>query len=567
MSKLPKVSVIVLAGLAMAQLIGPVGVADLVLRGAFAEESAEPIPAELARRLSPGGFRDVTWSDPFPGKWKTVDVTTRGIKPGEGDVTGKLRELLNGLREPTIVYFPPGTYRFTGITMREGNFIIKGAGPDQTIFRPPQDGKFFELLGKGGWYEWNDRGKPFLPRQVTADVPAGATVVPIAGPAGLAVDDTVIVVENLDRWSYPAAKRGRGGIFVIAKVEPDQITLNLPLTLGLEKVGPDEKNAFVAKIDPVQNVGFEGFSVVMPEQRGRKGPILHIKRSRNVYVRNVETFNPYGHHVMVAYSHRVVVEGCLFDEAKEKGGGGYGYGVNLRDLTTLCKIENCVLKDLRHFLATEVGANYGIYAYNYSIDRLRDLGNSPNASKEKFRNQKWLRTKAMNGVTTGFVTADTVAHGNFPHHILLEGNVFYNACVDVSHNINGPHFLFRNKALGQPKYYGWWQESCGITIMGENDDQVVVGNVLANDSKILLHKHRAPRLPENTLIAGNVVKGETDWGPMPADTKLPRSLYLKEKPSFWPEDLAWPPFGPDVPESGQNKLPAQLRYEARTASH
>jgi len=270
-SKLPKVSVIVLAGLAMAYFIGSDGVIDLGLCGVSAEESPEPVPAELARRLPPGGFRDVTWNDPFPGKWQTVDVATRGIEPGEPDVTAKLRELLHGLREPTIIYFPSGTYRFTGITMRTGN-------------------------------------------------------------------------------------------------------------------------------------------------------------------------------------------------------------------------------------------------------------------------------------------------------------VFYNACVDVSHNINGPHFLingphflFRNKALGQPKYYGWWQESCGITIMGENDGQIVVGNVLANDSKIFLHKHSAPRLPEDTLIVGNVVKGETDWGPMPADTKLPRSLYLTEKPSFWPEDLAWPPFGPDVPESGQSKLPAQLRYEARTA--
>ncbi|MGD0090993.1 MAG: hypothetical protein ABSE73_13830, partial [Planctomycetota bacterium] len=313
------------------------------------------------------------------------------------------------------------------------------------------------------------------------------------------------------------------------------------------------------------NVGFEGFRVVMPdaipEKAFRQGRIFHLKRARNVYLRNIETSNPYKHHVEVAYSHQVVIEGCFFDEAKEKGPGGYGYGVNLRDLSTLCKVENCVLKDLRHFLATETGASYCIYAYNFSVDRLRDFMHSPEAPKDRV-NEAWINQKSQNGITSGFITADVVAHGNFPHHVLLEGNVFYNGCVDISHTTNGPHFFFRNKPLGQPKNYAYWQEGCGIAIMGENDNQVIVGNYLANDSEILLQKHDAPRGPRNVLIAGNVVQGKTDWGPLPVDTKLPPSLYLKEKPAFWPKDLAWPAYGPDVEASPRNEIPAQVRFEA-----
>jgi hypothetical protein len=44
--------------------------------------------------------------------------------------------------------------------------------------------------------------------------------------------------------------------------------------------------------------------------------------------------------------------------------------------------------------------------------------------------------------------------------------------------------------------------------------------------------------------------------------KLPKSLYLAEKPA-WFGDLAWPAFGPDV-DFEKNKIPAQVRFEEMT---
>jgi hypothetical protein len=519
------------------------------------------LPGEsLESRLPPGGFRDVVWQDPFPGKWQTIDVTQKGIAPGAEDVTTRLQALVDGLTEPTILSFPPGTYRFGKITITKGNLIIKGAGPKETVFHPLQDGTLFCWWGAGGRYEYAKLGPEYQPRQVTADVPAGAVVVPVANTKDLQPGDMVLVEANLDKWSYSAAQRGLGGVFLIAKVENDRITLDLPLALGLSQVQPDKKNAIVAKLNPVRNVGLEDVRIAMPEEAGSKSTTLFLKRACNAFIRNVESYNPSRHHVEICYSRQVVVEGCLFDEAKEKGGGGYGYGVNLRDLSTLCKVENNIFRDLRHTLSTEVGASYCIYAYNLNVDRLRDLSRSPDAPP-KFRDQNWLANRQLNGITSGFVTAEVVAHGNYPHNVLLEGNVFYIACVDRSHTTNGPHFIFRNGALGQPKLYGWWQEGCGIVVMGENDNQVIVGNYLFNDSVVLLQKHQDTRTSENTLIAGNVVKGQVDWGPLPADTKLPRSLYLKDRPAFWPQDLAWPAFGPDVADPASARIPAQLRYE------
>jgi hypothetical protein len=527
--------------------------AILPLSGAHAADSLEG-------RLPPGGFRDVAWEDPCPGQWQVVDVRQKGITPDAGDVTAKLQALIDGLRVPTVLSFAPGTYCFGNIRIEKSNVILRGAGPRQSIVAPPKDGAVFTWWGSGGHYDYAKLGPEYQPRQVTADVAPGGVSVSVADTTNLRAGDMVLVEEDLDAWSYAEARRGRGGVFLITGVEGHQVTLDLPLAIGLGDVAATKKNAILAKLIPVRNVGLEGFRIVLPVTPGEKASALFLKRVSNACLRNVEVYNPSRHHVEICYSRQVVVEGCFFDEAKDKGGGGYGYGVCLRDLSTRCKIENNIFRDLRHAMATEVGVSYGIFAYNLDVDRMRDLALSPHAPPQ-CRDQQWINSKKLNGITDAVVTAEVVAHGNFPHHVLFEGNVFYIACVDRSHTTNGVNVFFRNCALGQPPKYGWWQEGAGIVIMGTNDDQVVVGNYLRNDAVVLLQKHEDPRTSLNSLIAGNVVKGQVDWGPLPADTKLPASLYLKDRPPYWPPELAWPPFGPDAAGSATDRIPAQIRYE------
>jgi hypothetical protein len=524
--------------------------------------SADPLLGgeSLDARLPPGGFRDVAWQDPCPGKWQTVDVSQKGITPEAGDVTAKLQALVDSVSTPTVFTFPPGTYSFGKISIGRSNVILRGAGSKQTLIKATRDGTVFAWWGGGGSYDYAKLGPEFQPRQVLEDVPPGSNELTVADSKSLQSGDVILVEEDLDEWSYKEARRGRGGIFQLAKVDGNRLTLDLPLVLGLSDVKPDKKNAIIAKLKPLQNVGLEGFRIVLPDAPGEKSSALFFKRVSNAYVRDVEIRNPSRHHVEICYSRQVVVEHCFFDEAKEKGGGGYGYGVNLRDLSTLCRIEDNIFRDLRHTMATEAGANCSVFAYNLNVDRVRDLAHAPNAPAE-CRDEKWINSKQRNGITSAFITADVVAHGNFPHTILFEGNVFYNACVDRSHKTNGPHFFFRNCALGQPPKYGWWQEGAGIVIMGPNDRQFVVGNTLRNDSVVLLQKHEDPRTSEGSLIAGNVIKGKPDWGPLPADTRLPASLFRKERPAYWPKDLVWPPFGPDVQGAATAKIPAQLRYE------
>ncbi|MCW8133387.1 MAG: hypothetical protein KIS92_23795 [Planctomycetota bacterium] len=525
----------------------------LVLTASAAEDP-------LQRLAPPGGFPNPEWVDPAPGKWATVDVTQKGVTPGDQDQTAQVQALVDGTPGPAILHFPAGTYCIGKITLRRGDLIIRGDGPDKTVFKSTKDGTVFLFQGVGGTYDYKYLSAEYQPRAVTAEVPAGGRVVPLADTSKLAPGDLVIVEEDLNEWTYDSARRGRGGVFAVEKVEPNQITLDLPLALGLEKVKPDEKRAIVAKMKPLRNTGLENFRIELPAQKGETGSAIYYKRCQNAYVRNVEVWNPSQHHLEAQTCRGVIVSGCFFDEAKSKGGGGYGYGVLFRDLSTLCKAENNIFKDLRHTLATEVGASYCVFAYNLNVDRVRDRCMQPDVSGD-VGTEKWINSRAANGISEAMLTADVVAHGNMPHTNLLEGNVFYNGCVDISHKLNGPQYFFRNRPLGQPKKYGYWQEGAGIVVMGANDGQVIVGNYLANESTILLQKHDAPRSAEHCFIAANVVKGATDWGALPPNTALPKSLFLKDRPAWWPKDLAWPAYGPDVPASATNKIPAQVRWE------
>ena len=353
----------------------------------------------------------------------------------------------------------------------------------------------------------------------------------------------------------PGGAAGRGGVFLITKVVGQRVTLDLPLAIGLCDVQADKKNAVVAKLDPVRNVGLEGFRIVLPDEGGDKASALFLKRVSNAYIRNVEVYNPSRHHVEICYSRQVLVEDCLFDEAKEKGGGGYGYGVCLRDLSTLCKAENNIFRDLRHAMATEVGVSYGIFAYNLDVDRVRDLARlAPRAAamprgevdQQQAPERDYQRLRDGRGCGPRQLSAPRA---------LRRQHLLYRLRGPFPQE-QRPALLLPELALGQPAKYGWWQEGAGIVIMGTNDNQVVVGNYLRNDAVVLLQKHEDPRTSLNSLIAGNVVQGKVDWGALPPGTKLPASLYLKDRPTYWPKELAWPAFGPDAAGSATAKIPA-----------
>lgn len=291
---------------------------------------------------------------------------------------------------------------------------------------------------------------------------------------------------------------------------------------------------------------------------------IFVTDALNGFIENVQSLKAHGHHVSLRWSHNVIVSGSFFNETVFNGPGNFnGYGVLIRNLCTKILVTNNVFRDVRHHMPLEVGANYNVFSYNFAVDSVRDYchengeaecTNDPSCNCED--------TGWING-QNAYITGDLAVHGNFPHHNLYEGNVFYIGTVDNSHQQNGPHMFFRNKALGQPAHYDGWLEGYGFAVDGISDDQSIVGNEVAADSLLLMIDRTSQygRLAEGILTAANVVRGVVDWDAFPADTPLPSSLYLQVAPDYWPGDLTWPPYGPDVTGSATNEIPAQIRWE------
>lgn len=509
--------------------------------------SPSPTTTATMQILSQESWSNITWHDPYPGDWTTIDVTTEGILPNSEDVASKLEKLIEDddkFSGPTILYFPPGTYNFNEgkVSIKRNDLIILGDDQNQTVFKLNNDVGSISFLG------WDSR----VNKRIVEDVDPGTNTITLDDTEDLEVGDVVKIDQELVDYGSENKEWGRrswGGVFLITDVDQNKntITTNLPLALGLIV----QKNPEVHQLRPIRNIGVQNIKFERTTPSG--GSTLFFKKVYNAFVKNVESVNTAKHHVHIVSSHRVIVEDSFFDDAWNKGTGGNGYGVNIEDVSTQVMVTNNVIKNMRHHLLISMGSHYNVFSYNYNVDTVRDTCFVQNPSYCDDYNG-WMKANNV------WREADVSIHGHFPHHTLFEGNVFYYAEVDYVHGQNGPgNIFFRNKFRGQPDPYGGWREGEAFYVVGPSHGQVVVGNVFLNGAKLTVDNSRGQI--ENIFVEGNTFDGVVEWTDVSTDDRLPASLYTTQKPDFWPDNLPWPAFGPDIPASNVNKIPAQLRYE------
>ncbi len=519
----------------------------------------------LVDRVPPGGWRDVAWEDPYPGQWETVDVSDHGVQPGAGDVSAALQVIIDGLTVPTVLEIPAGTYELHSTVTMVSDLILSGAGPEETVFELVGGlTGAFSWAGEGGQWSWSWIEEEYQPRAVTAAVAADETVIMIESTAGLAAGDIVVVAETLDNPSFPSAALSKGGIFELTEVTADSVTVDLPLAIGLRVQNDAGEPTVVAKLRPMVNGGIENVGFSSPTLTSYDDAIVAVYQVDNVFIRNLFSTNSFGADVRVSNSRRVSLLDCFFDGTQGNAPDG-GESIWIDQLNTRVMVANNILREKHPPLMVQVGGNFVVYAYNFHVDRLADYcheTDDPNC-----RELDWIRDPEVNGIARGWHgLADVVFHGNYPHHYLIEGNVFYNAIFDYHHFENGPGTtIYRNRILGSPDDLTWWMNSYGTWIDGPHDSQNLVGNLYLNDSFITLDLHNGPTEAQDVFMAANRLSGAVDWGELPDDTTLSPSLYRSCPPPFWRDDLPWPPYGPEVDDAATNRIPAQIRYEQLVA--
>jgi hypothetical protein len=256
----------------------------------------------------------------------------------------------------------------------------------------------------------------------------------------------------------------------------------------------------------------------------------------------------------------------------EPGGGGYAIDVSSGSSEILIE-DNVVVQANKVIVFRAAGAG-SVVGYNYMDDA--HILTAP----------RWQEV-GLNA-----------SHMAGSHHVLFEGNESFNYDADCTHGNSIEQTVFRNHLTGVRRDYdddpyggnvraagleygAWWHSFVG-NVLGlrgrmdgwEFEDAGTGGPAPWRGGKFIWrlgydpgHWDQAadPMVKETTIRHGNFdfLRGQVQWDPAISERSLPPSLYLKQRPAFFPAEWNWPWVDPAAP-ARLYKLPAKERYDAGT---
>jgi hypothetical protein len=460
----------------------------------FGHTTADPLP--MSRRID--------WNPGIPGGIPTIlavsDVKSYGATgDGKADDAGAFQAAIDDTPAGAIL-IPKGTYRLrSGLTIGK-SIVLRGEGVDRTklIFDIADRVAIAIVTYRRG--EWT---------AITSGYTSGSTKITVRDGrlfkegdfAEIQQDNDPELMYSDDRWIQTWSEDSVGQILRIRSINRNELTLDQPLNVSYGK----SFNPRIRSQGFVTHAGIEDLSLVLTD-RGDPTTI-QIKNAAYCWVRNVKSSFTSRVHVSLTAAYRCVVRDSYFADSYEFGGGGHGYGVDCRERSSNCLIENNVFRHLRHSMLVQVGATGNVFGYNYSID--------PNSE----------------GTWT---PCDISLHGHYPNMNLFEGNTIQEIDVSDYWGPVGPGNTFLRNTV----------ESEGIEVMDHSHGQNIVGNQLGTGkNRIVIHES-----VDGTYLYGNKPDSED------SDTDIPASYYLSEKPAFFGE-ATWP-LSPANPG-----LPSRLRYQ------
>lgn len=451
-----------------------------------------------------------------------------GAGDGVTDNAALLQQLIDSLESDTVILMGEGDYVLSrgldiDVDVHNHGVILRGIDPDRT-----------RLIFTSGIPEY--RGQI---NTLGADTEVETSVdqtwsrgVMVEAPTDFRVGDDVVLYQENDFDVMATAHTGGGNpgiqnkalqtwakdttgqLFRIESIEGREITFDREVRLDFEWA-----NRRLRKLHLRTGVGIEDLTI---DNRVDLDGLHSIKftRSANCWVRNVRSIRTVRYHVSTALSRNLTIRDSYFFDSFRFGGGGSGYGVVVERYTSDCLVINNTLQRLRHALVAKEGANGNVFAYNYTFEGRQD--GAP-------------------------IAKDVSIHGHYPFKNLFEGNVVeFIHCTDWWGPAGPGNTFFRNRVSRMPVLL---------------DDRSHSQNVIANE---LLGGGRE----SGVLIIGTVLDttllANISELTLPQELErlealeLPASLWTRDRPDFWTDDLPWPAMGPPN-QAGTHQIPAQAR--------
>jgi hypothetical protein len=445
-------------------------------------------------------------------------ATGDGLTDDYSAITNTINAL-NGSRG--VVYFPAGEYKIGSTLNLPDSVILRGAGSDSTHLK-------FDLQGSVG-NGINISGSVNSSFDTVVGAFQGLNYLTIIDPSIYQPGMYIELVLDNGTWDIQPvswADNSVGQILRIDSIVPTGVGGALFLQSVLRAdytAGTWGSNARIRIIEPAKEVGIECLQISRADSVA-PGVCYNIwfNYAVNCWVRGVESSKSIGSHIQIDGSSRISLRGNYIHHAYAYDGTStHGYGITLFNHSGECRIENNIMRFLRHSISLQTGANGNVIAYNYSLE--------PNRSE-----------------FPSDYGADISMHGHFPFLNLFEGNIVQNIQLDQTWGPSGPYnTFFRNRA----ELYGILMTSGSV----ESDEQHFVGNEVTSTAPFTGNYVLAGT---GHIEFGNMIRGVlTPAGTSPLNDS---SYYLSSAPSFW-NTTVWPSIGiPAAPGSGSN--PARDRY-------
>ena len=389
------------------------------------------------------------------------------------------------------------------------------------------------------------------------------------------------------------------------------LTLGSPLHWTFRAAAPYMAQVAIVSTPITVYAGIEhmlvqgGSNLVPPSYLGAHAGGIELSNAAYSWVKDVRTdATIQGMHVAVTGGFRDVVRDSEFRESRITDYAEDSYGIVIRCATADTLVENNISRYMnKPFLFMSSGGG-NVAAYNYFDNAWATDDYTRNSSE-------------ITGNSGTFQESTIDNHNAFPHMELLEGNYASHMSLTTTHGNAGYITFFRN--YGSSQFASPWCidhmpgyvkvhdagnskiQDANITafdLQGGNVNINLVANVLGSSSASNIRTSILSSLFVNYTGNSNAAKifkiagkGQSDvvvtslWAHGNYDTinakvmwnngtfggtsgdntvrVFANSLYLKQKPAWWPTTSPWPWVGPDVPVNADGLpiaiLPAQLR--------
>lgn len=415
-----------------------------------------------------------------------------------------------------VIIFPAGDFLFNAAINLSDSIILRGAGASATTFTFNFNNAQSNCININGTTTGNYVS-------VVSGYTKDSKAIKPTSTAGFAIGDYIEIRELNGAWdTNPAtwAQYAVGQILKIDSIKSGKLFFHEKLRIAYDSV----LTVQIIKLKLRKSVGIECLKMRRTDAAATGVNYgVSMSKALNCWVKGVEMEKMIGSHVCITTSTHCEITGNYFHEAYAYDGvSTHGYGVLLISHACENKVENNIMRHLRHSAICKEGANGNVIGYNYTLEPTRSEFPSD-------------------------AGADLLLHGHYAFANLYEGNICQNIQLDQTWGPNGPwNTFFRNRADG----YGFIITSGTVP----TNDQNIVGNDVTSTA---VFKGNYSLTGTNHFEYGNRIKGVVT--PAGTTNLTTLSYYLTKAPAWWTSAVAWPCVGEPYSIATETN-PARDRY-------